>query len=131
MATVLATGHAAAIAGVACCSSARVSPLPSTAALAGPTGLSTSFLRLEPTAVVSSLNSSFQGQACSDAALMHFANVAMPSWGVTTCMAWGGTLAGVRLVVQGKHMEVPNYCNIPCHLNLLLRSYFSVELSGI
>ncbi|KAG0565586.1 hypothetical protein KC19_8G201400 [Ceratodon purpureus] len=106
MTTILATGHAAAASSVACCSSARVSPSQINVALAGRTSLNTSFLRFEPTAAVSSLNSSFQGQACSDAALSHFGNTATSNGRVATCMAWGGTLAGVRLVVQGKHLEL-------------------------
>ncbi|XP_024359643.1 ribosome-binding factor PSRP1, chloroplastic [Physcomitrium patens] len=99
MAAILATGQAA---SVACCSSAR---LPQSNA-AGRAGLSSSFLRLESTVAVSSLNSSFHGHACLDVSNFGKSGVEMQKGRVTTCMAWGGTLAGVRLVIQGKHLEL-------------------------
>jgi len=87
--TILATGQAAT---VCCSSSARVAQSPRAS-------LSSSFLRLEPTAAVSSLNSSFQGQVSSFQARIGASNGRV-------IMAWGGTLASVRLIIQGKHMEL-------------------------
>ncbi len=69
--------------------------------------LSSSFLGVYPSGC-SSLNSNFQGQVCLDPSL--FTKLSSKDAGqkgrVTTCMAWGGALASVRLIIQGKHMEV-------------------------
>ncbi|KAH8953173.1 hypothetical protein BDL97_08G010100 [Sphagnum fallax] len=69
--------------------------------------LSSSFLRVYPSGC-SSLNSNFQGQVCLDPSL--FTKLSSKDAGqkgrVTTCMAWGGALASVRLIIQGKHMEL-------------------------
>lgn len=98
MATILATGQAA---SVCCCSSARV---PQSNGRSG--SLSSSFLRLDSTVGVSSLNSGFQGQGCLEPSHFGRAGIGMAKGRVTTCMAWGGTLASVRLIIQGKHLEL-------------------------
>ncbi len=46
---------------------------------------------------------------------------------VTTCMAWGGALASLRWIIQGKHMEVTNCMYIPA---VLLYVFCSLNLGG-
>eukprot|EP00250_Pteridium_aquilinum_P028403 c37092_g1_i1 orf=223-1113(+) len=98
--TALALGHAAALPG-SCCSSDPSSIKNNSSSSCR---ISSFFLRGD--GVFCSSLSSLQGQAISDPSLL---------WGplehsvrgrVTTCMAWGGTLASVRLIIQGKHLEL-------------------------
>ncbi|KAH7302104.1 hypothetical protein KP509_23G056600 [Ceratopteris richardii] len=66
--------------------------------------LSSSFLRGD--GVFSSSLSSLQGQFLSDPSLSwHSLQTHVPVR-ATTCMAWTGTLASVRLIIQGKHLEL-------------------------
>lgn len=98
MATVLARGQ---VASMVCSCSSKVPQ-----SNAGRTNLNSSFLRVEPTSSLSSLNSSIQGQVCVDSSMFRRSGVEMQKGRMTTCMAWGGTLASVRLIIQGKHLEV-------------------------
>ncbi|MCO5601533.1 hypothetical protein L7F22_055655 [Adiantum nelumboides] len=50
--------------------------------------------------------SSLHGLSLSDASLSWRPLQASLRGRVTTCMAWGGTLASVRLIIQGKHLEL-------------------------
>lgn len=100
----LATGHAAALAS-SCCSDPTTTTttnnrIQSTCrALVVP-----SFLKSD--GVLGSTLSSFQGQTLSDSSLFWKPLEASQRGRVTTCMAWGGTLSSVRLIIQGKHLEL-------------------------
>ncbi|CAM6094967.1 unnamed protein product [Calypogeia fissa] len=86
---------------LACCSSSSTS---TAAASSGRAGLNSGFLRTPTRGFCSSTGSSFHVQLVADACL---SSTSGPSGkGRVTTMAWGGTLASVRLIVQGKHLEL-------------------------
>ncbi|KAJ7545515.1 hypothetical protein O6H91_09G123300 [Diphasiastrum complanatum] len=83
-----------------CCAPAAVSA-------SGKVWLRSSFVTGASYAVpaFSSMRCALQGQSLLDSSMLLSSSSGSHKCKIT-CMAWGGTLASVRLIIQGKHMEL-------------------------